>query len=280
MTPEFDKQLVRERLLLHKPVETEVSVILVDYSPGLRQNDHRHGHSSITVVLRGAVEEAVPRARVTARPFSMLAKRAGTLHENRYGPDGCKALQLNFAQGFDFRQLDFDVGRTKTDLTQRGRVALLDLLAPTDVPGAEERAIFALYELIADFSASPPTGHFAPHWLRRVKTTIDSSEAGTVFAMAALQREAGVHPVHLTRQFRRWYGCSVREYLRDRRDRMAADAVAQGDLPLTRIAHMFGYADQAHFSRCFRRFALTSPLGYRRNLVHLDTLGWNSSSDE
>jgi AraC family transcriptional regulator len=260
---------VREWPLLNVAGITGASTLVVDYAPGFRQTRHVHGHSSITLVLRGAVEEENPTAIFTAKPFAVITKQAGTAHSDLYGPEGCKALQINFAPEFDFREIDLPENWSTSCISVRGRVALRDLLA-RNAGQSDTATACAFYEFVSALSkplrdAGPP-----PKWLRRVKEMIDGAHPGTSFTLDDLRREAGVHPVHLTRQFRKWHRCSLREYLRVRRIHAAADAVATDGRPLTEVAHAFGYADQAHFSRTFRRFAFMSAGEYRRLLARLD----------
>jgi AraC family transcriptional regulator len=75
-------------------------------------------------------------------------------------------------------------------------------------------------------------------------------------------REAGVHPVYLARVFRRRHGCSVGEYLRVLRLVEAGRLVLEG-AALAQAAHEAGFADQAHFSRCFSGAFGFTPKGLR-----------------
>lgn len=58
-------------------------------------------------------------------------------------------------------------------------------------------------------------------------------------------------------------GTSFRELGLQSRHRRACQLLAQGDLPITRIALQLGYRDAANFSRAFRRCAGVSPIEYR-----------------
>jgi AraC family transcriptional regulator len=69
-----------------------------------------------------------------------------------------------------------------------------------------------------------------------------------------------VHPVYLARVFRRRHGCSVSEYLRALRLEEAGRLVLQG-APLAQAAYAAGFADQAHFTRCFAAAFGFTPTG-------------------
>lgn len=64
-------------------------------------------------------------------------------------------------------------------------------------------------------------------------------------------------------------GLSFKKVVDEARFQAAAGLMSDPDVKLVEIAHDLGYADQAHFTRAFRRIAGMSPREYRRRqLVH------------
>lgn len=78
-----------------------------------------------------------------------------------------------------------------------------------------------------------------------------------------LATEAGVHPGHLVRVFRRHYLCAPAQYItRLRIDRARAALAETGD-PIAWIATTVGFSDQAHLTRRFKALTGTTPARYR-----------------
>jgi AraC family transcriptional regulator len=75
-----------------------------------------------------------------------------------------------------------------------------------------------------------------------------------------------VHPVHLSRSFRRHFGLTLTEYVRQGRLARAMVRLSTTDDPMIEIARDVGFADQSHFTREFRRAVGDSPGGYRSRL--------------
>ena len=73
-----------------------------------------------------------------------------------------------------------------------------------------------------------------------------------------------VHPVHLARVCRRQVGCSLRQYLLERRTLLAWRRCTAGQQSLTTIAAELGFADQAHMTRTFASKLGVSPARLRR----------------
>jgi len=74
-------------------------------------------------------------------------------------------------------------------------------------------------------------------------------------------------PCHFSRVFRDSFGCSPLEYVTRRRMEHAQGLMLSTDAPLSQIALDCGLADQAHFSRLFRRFVGETPRSWRRARV-------------
>ena len=104
--------------------------------------------------------------------------------------------------------------------------------------------------------------HKSPAWLDRARDLIHSrfSECLTLAGIAA---SVVVHPVHLASEFRRFYSCSVGEYVRRLRIEFACEEIARSDAPLTQIALEAGFSDQSHFCKTFKHLTGMTPSQYR-----------------
>lgn len=69
-----------------------------------------------------------------------------------------------------------------------------------------------------------------------------------------LAQFAEVHPVTISRYFRRYFRCTLGEYRRKLKIDKSISLVKKQDLSLTEIAFLCGFADQSHFTRSFKQF--------------------------
>lgn len=102
-----------------------------------------------------------------------------------------------------------------------------------------------------------------PAWLARARDRLrdDCARAPRIEELA---RIAGVHPVVFARTFRRRYGRSPAEYLRECRLELAARLLRDRRLSLRMVAARAGFVDQSHLTRSFRRVLGCTPGDYRR----------------
>ena len=101
-----------------------------------------------------------------------------------------------------------------------------------------------------------------PAWLDEVRQKLASRIAETP-PLAELAASAGVHPVHLAREFRRHFRCTIGDFVRRVRVEFACREIAETDAPLSEVALAAGFYDQSHFSNVFRQFTGMTPTAYR-----------------
>jgi AraC-like DNA-binding protein len=111
-----------------------------------------------------------------------------------------------------------------------------------------------------------PKGGLAPWQIRKVAAHIEAN-LDTSIRSSELAALARLSSCHFSRAFRESFGCSPLEYINQRRVERAQGLMLSTVAPLSQIALDCGLADQAHFSRLFRRFVGESPSTWRRARV-------------
>ena len=106
----------------------------------------------------------------------------------------------------------------------------------------------------------------APRWLARAREMVADHATSTV-RLAEIARAVGVHPVHLSRTFRRCYGETMAEFLADRRVVAAQAALLTTDMKLSAIAYATGFCDHAHLTRVMQRRLGTTPSALRKTFT-------------
>jgi AraC family transcriptional regulator len=232
----------------------------VSYLPGARQPRHRHAEGSMSLVVAGEIEETSEAMTYRAAAGSMVVKPAGYWHANTYGPRGARVVQVIPAAGGEAFPSDF----TRYGWHEAPRLARGILSLAHGCASAAEAAELALWETVDRLSPSMsgPDDRCTRWWADAVDL-LDECTAQSV-SVAAVARRVGVHPVYLARVCRRRLGCTVRQYIRQRRVLAAWRAWERGEGTLAAIALRVGFADQAHMTRAFADVLGTSPGRLRR----------------
>ena len=119
-----------------------------------------------------------------------------------------------------------------------------------------------ILEILGSLARSEEAGTSQPRWLPAALRALETSASPA--PLQSLARLCRVPPSHLARAFKRHMGCSVGEYGRASRVSRARTLLVASDLSLVEIADECGFADQAHFSREFKRRVGSTPLRFRR----------------
>jgi AraC family transcriptional regulator len=107
----------------------------------------------------------------------------------------------------------------------------------------------------------------APWQMNRVTSFIDSNLANTI-RLRDLAAVTHLSATHFSRAFRSMIGEPPYAYVMRRRIERAQVIMLRSDAPLAQIALDCGLADQAHFTRLFRRLVGRSPGAWRRLKAH------------
>ncbi|HJP60056.1 MAG TPA: AraC family transcriptional regulator, partial [Gemmatimonadaceae bacterium] len=213
------------------------------------------------------VAEAVSGVTEYAGALSIVAKDAGVVHADRFGPTGAKLARLTLPSGTIGGLIDDprraptwqwkhrpDIAKSFLRLVRRASVGVSAF--DTDDPD--------LLDILALLTARPvssPRGS-PPGWLEQTMADLRQSwHPGLTVRDVA--RVAGVHPVYLARSVRRWYGTGVGEELRNLRFRRAVAAIAGSKATVSNVAHETGFSDEAHLCRSFQQSLGISPRRYR-----------------
>lgn len=102
-----------------------------------------------------------------------------------------------------------------------------------------------------------------PAWTKTIQEFLRDTVNENV-SLKELSTLLNIHPVHLSRQFPKYFHCSLGEYARQLKIEKSISLLANRKQTLASIAYECGFADQSHFCRCFRQLTGTSPLNYRK----------------
>ena len=241
------------------------------YPPHAKISPHSHSHSYLCILLRGSYRETYDRRIRECRPSTVVFHPVGEVHADHFLDSGGRIFRFEISQDWLDQAREYTVGLCQPSEFSGGAVSWLgvrlyrefyeiDCHSPLVIEGLAIEIIGEVARQGVDKQECR-----APCWLTRAKEVLHEClpEDLTVARIAGL---AEVHPVHLTRIFRQFYGCSVGEYIRRLRIDVASRELSSSDMPLAEIAAAAGFSDQSHFSKSFKNFTGMTPAQYRTAL--------------
>ena len=258
----------------HRSMSVDVGGLLVThvwFPPGTVLHSHVHERSVMGTMVRGSFDLRMCGRSRDCTPDTVLVEPGGQRHENRVGSAGAEVVVLQPAPE---RELPLECQRLldRPDHFRNARMAMLARRMRSDLAQPDALARLSIEGLALEMLAlagarerSDRLKGAPPAWLARVCELIHECylEDLTIDGLAA---EAGVHPAHLTRVFRRHRGVSLGHYIRTLRLDWAASRLRHSEDPqetLARIALRAGFSDQSHFTRAFRKHVGVTPGQYR-----------------
>jgi len=233
---------------------------------------HSHDLPFFGLLLRGFYGELYGRQQKQFSPMSLMFRPAGIPHQDEIAPGGLRFFHVELRPGWKARLAEcsgkLDRGCEDTRGGPLFWLAMQLLRETFAVEQSDPLCVESLLAEVTGLAARLPLQDTkqAPHWLARVLDKLHA-ECCARLTLDDLSAAAGVHPVHLSRVFRRFQREGIGEYTRRLRIRASCRYLLDRELPLTEISLLTGFADQSHFTREFRRITGMAPHAFRSQLL-------------
>ena len=238
------------------------------YPANLRMSSHAHKQAYLGIVLRGGYSERVDTRTRECKTLTTVFHPPGERHSVTFHNTRVRIFRIEISGEWCSRVSQYVKLPEEPAESDGGPLALLALRLHNEFRSRDPWSRIAIdgltLEMIAELArcASRQPDEGVPAWLDDVRQELTSrlSEAPPLAELAA---GAGVHPVHLAREFRRHFRCTIGDFIRQVRVEFACREIAETDAPLSEVALSAGFYDQSHFSNIFRRFTGMTPTAYR-----------------
>lgn len=229
---------------------------------------HYHERANIAFILSGTFTEILDKRRFECAAQSLIIKPAGEAHANQYGRGGMRCLLIE-AQPQKLESL-YPLAKAfnRVNHVRGAMLSMLGMRIYKEMRLRDSASLLAIeglsLELIAELSRLPDlvSERRLPRWLLRAREFLHENSSESV-RLRDVAKMVDIHPVHLAREFRKVYGCTLGEYLRQLRIQSACHKLSSSDLPLVVIALDSGFSHQSHFSRLFKQYVGITPTEFR-----------------
>jgi AraC family transcriptional regulator len=232
---------------------------------------HAHQLAFFALVLQGQYGERYARTHKQFGPFSLMYRPAGIPHQDEIGPRGVRFFEMELRPDWQASIADCSGNLSDPSDDERGGELLWHALKiyrftrSSALP--DELCLESLLaEMVALVARLPrETASQPPGWLSKIMDRLNS-EYCRHLTLAEVSADAGVHPVHLSRVFRRFVGEGICDYVHRLRIREACRRMLLPQNSMSAISMDTGFADQSHFTRAFRKFTGATPTAFRAAL--------------
>lgn len=235
------------------------------YSPDFRTPSHSHPEAYFCLILGGtSVQTYGSKSRLRER-LTTTFYPPNELQSEFFGSDGGRIFNVELDARWLCHFRDYSVIGEESSHFRGGQVAWLMSKLYYEFRRMDHASSLVIegltLEIIAEASRREP-GNCSSGWLEQTRDILHERFVDKM-TLASIATIVGVHPVHLASSFRKKYHCTIGDYRQRLRIEFACNELSNSHSPLAQIALAAGFANQAHFSKTFKRLTGTTPARYR-----------------
>ena len=232
---------------------------------------HYHENAYFTFILQGNVIEGNRNEVYNCSAGSLLFHNWQEPHYNTK-PDG-------FTRGFHIesgpkwlKNFDFELGDLTGSMNIQNphlKILLYEIFIETKIN--DETASLSLQSLVLQLLGQMlyDTNILLkkiPLWVTTIREILHETFSEKL-ALTDLSNSLDIHPVHLSRDFRKYFQCSLGYYIRKLKIQKSLSLLSKKNISLSDITFECGFADQSHFNRYFKEIMGLTPLAYRKLIL-------------
>lgn len=256
---------------LSSPIHQVAGLRLAErtYSAGFQSPSHSHPEGYFCLILDGTSKQTYGSKSRVRVPLTTAFYPPNEVQSELFGHTGGRIFKVEADSLWLNRFREYFVIREESVDFRGGAVAWLmsklyyefrrmDQTSPLVIEGLT-------LEIIAEASRKCAASQTStPRWLSHAKDILHDNLADSL-TLARIAEMVGVHPVYLASTFRRHFHCTIGDYRRRLRIEFACREICKPHSSLAQVALAAGFANQAHFSRVFKRLMGVTPAEYREN---------------
>lgn len=230
--------------------------------------DHSHDNPSLVIVLEGGFIEKYKDKSFNYNPLNIIYRPGFEKHSNQFSDSGSKCLNIELTvdwmnkaglKGPAINQY-FQINRnlfSKIICRINNELRLEDAYSKMILEGL----ILDLLAQMLRYQEKENEKQY-PTLLKKLTDYIESSPDYAI-SVIELTKFTNVNYIHLHRIFKKYFKITLGEYLRQRKMEAVSKKLINTKESLVDIALNYGFSDQAHFSRFFKKHSGLTPTHYR-----------------
>lgn len=237
-------------------------ISLVDYHTPVSEDWHYHENTHLSLILQGGNRESRKNEDIQVTTGKIMFYNAGETHRNQHTAFPSKNLNIEYKKEF-FNKNKLDPKIISKPSIQNidaylnllniyNELHLVDLYTVDNIE-------FSLNQLLE----SNDTSSYIPVWIKQMKEIIED-RWDEFIPLKDLATTFNVHPVTISKYFRKYYQCTLGDYMRKIKIDKAIFFLLNTKTPISEISDICGFTDQSHMIKVFKAY-----IGFLPNQIRL-----------
>lgn len=222
---------------------------------------HYHENPYFTYLLQGKLFESNKKESYYLEPGSLLFHNWQDAHYNIKPPDYTRGFHIELNENW-FSNFDINTIGIEGSINLRNPLIkniINKVFIETKINDAfSNLSIEVLLVEIFNKIINPAEKIYKkPFWVNKLQELLWEEEID--YSLNNLSSILEIHPIHLSREFNRYFGTSLGNYIRLLKLNKAFYLITSNKLSMTEICYQCGFYDQSHFITNFKKIYNTTP---------------------
>lgn len=238
------------------------SISVVNYNKPVSEDWHYHEDTHLSLILQGGNLES--RKKYDSQVFSgkIMIYNQGEIHRNRHTLFPSKNLNLEIKNDF-FKKSNLSFNNLNL-IENINLEAYLDLIKIYNELHINDVYTSDSIELsIKSLFTTKKESLKKPKWVIQLKEIVED-RWNEFISLNELAIELNVHPVTISKYFKKFYNCSLGDYMRKVKLKRALHFLFHTKMSITEIAFKCGFSDHSHMIRVFKLYLKINPKNIRK----------------
>lgn len=226
-------------------------------------NWHYHENLHFCFVFQGGKSETKKSTKYTQQYGSIFFYHSEEMHRWVSPLPISKSINIEVGRGF-LEKYNVTERQIKNALEKNidSRAIILKILKEMNLNDLQSQLTInaLLLELISYKSSNYSTT--VPNWVKTLNELLHD-DAEMNHSLSELASILDIHPVTISKNFRKYFGCTLGEYRRRLKISKSIDLIKNSENSLSEIAFECGFSDQSHFIRNFKQRTGFLPKDFR-----------------
>lgn len=222
---------------------------------------HYHENPYFTYLLQGKLFESNKKESYYLEPGNLLFHNWQDVHYNIKPPEYTRGFHIELNQewflNFDIQLKDFEGSTNLKNPMIKNLMNQIFIETKINDQYSNLSIESSLINIFNTIENSTEKQSKVPVWTNKLQELL--FEENIDYSLKNLSSILGLHPVHLSREFRKYFGTSLGNYLRLIKINKAFKLIVSTKLSMTEICYECGFYDQSHFTTNFKRIYNTTP---------------------